>query len=117
MRISDWSSDVCSSDLVSLRGGKGFGILLRTRRIGFQALGLGNGETRADQRLSEIAAFHGHSRHRPTIARAVGDTDLGVGFAQNPRGLLFGSLDTLHTRPRRAEGHRGGKRSGKMYRN
>src|SRR3546814_17841340 len=115
MRISDWSSDVCSSDLqpwrspltseavaapppsrldplaseraslVSLRGGKGFGILLRTRRIGFQELGLGNGETREDQRLSEIAAFHGPSRHRPTIARAVGEPDLGVGFAQNPR--------------------------------
>src|SRR3546814_6942622 len=76
------------ASLVSLRGGKGFGILLRTRRIGFQELGLGNGETRADQRLSEIAAFHGHSSHRPTIARAVGETDLGVGFAQNPRGKI-----------------------------
>src|SRR3546814_6160070 len=100
MRISDWSSDVCSSDLVSLRGGKGFGILLRTRRIGFQELGLGNGETRADQRLSEIAAFHGHSRHRPTIARAVGEPDLGVGFAKNPRGMILSRLATFPARPR-----------------
>src|SRR3546814_5772433 len=127
MRISDWSSDVCSSDLqpwrspltseavaapppsrldplaseraslVSLRGGKGFGILLRTRRIGFQELGLGNGETRADQRLSEIAAFHGHSPHRPPLARAVAQPDLGVGIAQNPRGLTLGRLATFTT--------------------
>src|SRR3546814_4074713 len=75
------------ASLVSLRGGKGFGILLRTRRIGFQELGLGNGETRADQRLSEIAAFHGHSRHRPTIARAVGEPDLGVGLDRKSKRL------------------------------
>src|SRR3546814_2588721 len=100
MRISDWSSDVCSSDLVSLRGGKGFGILLRTRRIGFQELGLGNGETRADERLSEIAAFHGHSSHRPTIARAVGEPDLAVGFAQHPRGMILIRLAPFPARPR-----------------
>ena len=88
------------ASLVSLRGGKGFGILLRTRRIGFQELGLGNGETRADQRLSDIAAFHGHRRHRPTIARAVGEPDLGVGFAQNPRGMILSRLATFPARPR-----------------
>src|SRR3546814_8715793 len=74
--------------------------LFRSRRIGFQELGLGNGETRADQRLSEIAAFHGHSRHRPTIARAVGEPDLGVGFAQNPRGMILSRLATFPARPR-----------------
>src|SRR3546814_11751048 len=121
MRISDWSSDVCSSDLhcltgprgtplqpwrspltseavaapppsrldplaseraslVSLRGGQGFGLLLRPRRIGFQELGLGHGETREEQSLSEIAAFTGHSRNRPTIAQDVGGPAMGDGF-------------------------------------
>src|SRR3546814_9550177 len=40
MRISDWSSDVCSSDLRGLRLGLG---VVRTGEIGRSADGLGNG--------------------------------------------------------------------------
>src|SRR3546814_1069092 len=33
MRISDWSSDVCSSDLVEIRGGRRIGAAVRVDRV------------------------------------------------------------------------------------
>src|SRR3546814_9626395 len=38
MRISDWSSDVCSSELVARRLGEDYGVAVRTSFLGAHAL-------------------------------------------------------------------------------
>src|SRR3546814_19202897 len=52
MRISDWSSDVCSSDLQGLFGRDGFDAIVYSRRIEFDLGAVGPsvaGPTRPDQ--------------------------------------------------------------------
>src|SRR3546814_16124812 len=72
MRISDWSSDVCSSDLV---GAADLAVLVASRLVGEETLGpvVASGHTRrqllVDQRCGEEAAC-GVVRRRATLAIA-----------------------------------------------
>src|SRR3546814_15448368 len=54
------------ASLVSLRGGKGSGILLRTPRIGRQDLRLGKGKHRAAQRFTATGALSWTTSPPPT---------------------------------------------------
>src|SRR3546814_12752622 len=93
MRISDWSSDVCSSDLLDL------GIQLNTLHLG--AVGVDCG---GDLRVRQVAACEGtRFDHRRRIDR-VGDRLVEGGDAQDAAtaDIIFGG-ETEVGRRQRAE--------------
>src|SRR3546814_7258655 len=87
MRISDWSSDVCSSDLAQVelsgrgRGGHdgaepGFGLAMareRRSRLPFPAARL-EVEKGVEPRIERVARTPAAERHRPLFGEAVGLT-------------------------------------------
>src|SRR3546814_5935384 len=92
MRISDWSSDVCSSDLIAddslhLRhGGEHGGIGLR-RTSGDKNAGFGSGAVRAPDRLAGLAhGFIGDSA-------AIDDDEIVLPAGQCPHGFAFGDVE------------------------
>src|SRR3546814_4895193 len=81
MRISDWSSDVCSSDLTVIRYrgksavrdvAKAFGLPPDQVALLAECHGWGNGETPMEQRLREA----GFDIDNPLIARVLAVTDM-----------------------------------------
>src|SRR3546814_2740359 len=97
MRISDWSSDVCSSDLIAddslhLRhGGEHGGIGLR-RTSGDKNAGFGSGAVRAPDRLAGLAhGFIGDSA-------AIDDDEIVLPAGQCPHGFAFGDVEAAAQR-------------------
>src|SRR3546814_6081556 len=94
MRISDWSSDVCSSDLLDL------GIQLNTLHLG--AVGVDCG---GDLRVRQVAACEGtRFDHRRRIDR-VGDRLVEGGDAQDAAtaDIIFGGEIEVGRRQRKSE--------------
>src|SRR3546814_15672679 len=85
MRISDWSSDVCSSDLVVLLATKGFGGAHRAEKIAW----LGLGRRRRDRvgarlrcrRLGHIERGGGGVARRHPHGKPKGEDSVLVGDA------------------------------------
>src|SRR3546814_2212586 len=74
LRISDWSSDVCSSDLgADWYGGNGQ-VALAGLDDGFQRVGIG---------IEHVEAQGRFTRHRPEAAGCIGDIGL-AGHAHGP---------------------------------
>src|SRR3546814_14573371 len=74
MRISDWSSDVCSSDLQGLFGRDGFDAIVYSRRIEFDLGAVGPsvaGPTRPDQLVGLEDVSASFARQFPEPAATV----------------------------------------------
>src|SRR3546814_18773369 len=74
MRISDWSSDVCSSDLQGLFGRDGFDAIVYSRRVEFDLGAVGPsvaGPTRPDQLvgLEDVSASFARQFPEPAAAQ------------------------------------------------
>src|SRR3546814_8771052 len=91
MRISDWSSDVCSSDLLCESG------LVARRPLGIaaQIFAFGNGKAGADHHLPKILAINRHHRNRAPIACAGRKLDDGGLVAQGSGGEILRGLAAL----------------------
>src|SRR3546814_4258656 len=95
MRISDWSSDVCSSDLV-FDGLELLAVAEAHRAFEAHAAELAGGPGHAEQRRLEAAAGHGLGAEAVALAqddRAEGHREVGAGDEQaadvaHERGLL-----------------------------
>src|SRR3546814_2010453 len=73
MRISDWSSDVCSSDLIG-----------HERGAAFRPLGRGDGENQGAAFQFDIAEHRGAVRHRHTPRHTPGALRYSVRFLAQP---------------------------------
>src|SRR3546814_13067291 len=94
MRISDWSSDVCSSDLVQLAGGRIAGLAIAI------AAGARAGQRQALFNLCVVFVLHQLVKKTADLARVAGN------FAD----AFLGGVEFLeHHHPDRSEERRVGK--------
>src|SRR3546814_21155506 len=108
MRISDWSSDVCSSDLIVCAGGQDANAKSGRCQVGFDPLKIAARGlfVTLDETLAKLLVFH---FQRPCLDHFGGGDDMGeedfrVGGARNAGGQ------------RRSEERRVGKRCGSTCR-
>src|SRR3546814_8192282 len=96
MRISDWSSDVCSSDLDTRRGGVGYEVVLPRARSGMDC----SRARQLDERVDfGDAVFHRLEGADRLAEGAPGQCIVACGFEQlfGPAGLFVRGRSEEHT--------------------
>src|SRR3546814_16630494 len=102
MRISDWSSDVCSSDLFSGYDGPWHEITDAVGGITVGEAGEGFGQPLVGVDGAELATFDERGDHRPVVAALVGTGKQGI-FAiasQRPDRSFDGKIGRASCRER-----------------
>src|SRR3546814_18038048 len=90
MRISDWSSDVCSSDLLDLGGGQAFGALIEDEAADAAAMRVGFGPD--DEHVGDRRVADPRLRARQRIA-AVDLPGAGLHAAGVRSGIGLGEAE------------------------
>src|SRR3546814_1949658 len=84
MRISDWSSDVCSSDLIVLTGAINQRVLVDPAES--RGIGTKGGRNAGRQLIACLAQVFEHARARPIQIGAVIEQHIDVGVAKERKG-------------------------------
>src|SRR3546814_13034555 len=84
MRISDWSSDVCSSDLIVLTGAINQRVLVDPAES--RGIGTKGGRNAGRQLIACLAQVFEHARARPIQIGAVIEQHIDVGVSTERKG-------------------------------